>query len=85
MNFVSNMFGNIKPKDIYQEIAMDSLLNNQMTLLRGPAGTGKSLLALGYLFSKLDKHEIDKIIIFCNTVATLGSAKLGSTFATIIW
>jgi predicted ribonuclease YlaK len=45
--------------------------------LRGPAGTGKSLLALGYLFYLKEHHKIDKIIIFCNTVATVGSAKLG--------
>jgi predicted ribonuclease YlaK len=46
-------------------------------MLRGSAGTGKSYLALGYLFSCLDSGKISKIIIFCNTVATAGSAKLG--------
>ena len=56
---------------------MDSLANNQITLLKGPAGTGKSYLSLAYLFSLLDKHKIDKIVIFCNTVATKGAAKLG--------
>lgn len=76
-SFDSSMFGKIKPKDIYQQIAMDSLENNQITVLRGPAGSGKSLLSLGCLFYKLEKHQIDKIIIFCNTVATAGSAKLG--------
>ena len=75
--FESKAFGKIKPKDEYQEIAMDSLKHNQMTLLRGPAGTGKSYLAMGYLLDRLEKGVIDKIIIFCNTVATAGSAKLG--------
>ena len=46
-------------------------------MIKGPAGTGKSYLALGYLFSLLEKGKIDKIIIFCNTVATKDSAKLG--------
>ena len=46
-------------------------------MLRGAAGTGKSYLGLGLLFDKLEHNEIDKIIIFCNTVATAGSAKLG--------
>ena len=32
---------------------------------------------MGYLFSLLDKGQIDKIIIFCNTIATKNSAKLG--------
>lgn len=75
----SRMFGKITPKnqDCYQQLALDSLANNQITMLRGPAGSGKSYLAFGHMFSLLEKGKIDKIIIFCNTVATKGSAKLG--------
>lgn len=75
--FKSKMLGEIKPIDYYQRLAMDSLKNNQLTMLRGAAGTGKSYLGLGYLFDRLENGAIDKIIIFCNTVATAGSAKLG--------
>ena len=75
--FESKMFGKVKPKDIYQQIAMDSMRKNKLTMIRGAAGTGKSYLSFGYLFYLLEKHEIEKIIIFCNTVATSGSAKLG--------
>ena len=73
----SKMFGKIKPIDPYQELLMDSFKTNQLTLVKGPAGTGKSLLSVAYLLSLLEKGEIDRIIIFCNTVATAGSAKLG--------
>ena len=75
----SKMFGKITPKDgdIYQQLALDSLANNQITMLRGPAGSGKSYLAFGHMFSLLEQGKIDKIIVFCNTVATKGSAKLG--------
>jgi len=73
----SKMFGEVKPKDIYQKCLLDSLKSNKITLVRGHAGTGKSYISLGYLFSLLEKGSIDKIIIFCNTVATAGSAKLG--------
>ena len=73
----TDMFGMIKPKDEYQKLAIDSLLSNKITVLRGPAGSGKSFLSFAALFQKLEKHEIDKIIIFCNTVATANSAKLG--------
>ena len=73
----TDMFGMIKPKDEYQKLAIDSLLSNKITVLRGPAGSGKSYLSCAALFQKLEKHEIDKIIIFCNTVATANSAKLG--------
>lgn len=75
----SHMFGKVAPKnqDVYQQIALDSLKNNQITMLRGPAGSGKSYLALGYLMSQLEHGNIDKIIIFVNNVAVKGAAKLG--------
>ena len=78
-NFNSKWFGDVKPisGDIYQALAADSLIHNKITMLKGPAGTGKTYLALSYLLHKLDKRKIDKIIIFCNTVATKNSAKLG--------
>jgi predicted ribonuclease YlaK len=78
-NFTSSYFGDVKPKsgDAYQALLMDSLVNNQITLVKGPAGSGKTYLSLAYLLHLLYKHKIDKIIIFCNTVATKGSAKLG--------
>lgn len=75
--FDSRTLGKLKPKDEYQMAAMDSLKHNQLTVLRGPAGTGKSLLAMSYLMECLEKGVIDKIIVFCNTVATAGSARLG--------
>lgn len=75
----SKMFGKISPKDgdIYQLCALDSLFSNKITMIRGAAGTGKSYLSFGFMFDMLEQREIDKIIIFCNTVATKGSAKLG--------
>ena len=73
----SKMFGKISPKDDYQQAVLDSLATNKITMLRGAAGTGKTLLSFGYMFQQLEKGEIDKIIVFCNTVATKGSAKLG--------
>ena len=73
----STMFGKVAPKDVYQQAALDSLFTNQITMLRGAAGSGKSYLAFGYMFKMLEENKIEKIIIFCNTVATKGSAKLG--------
>jgi len=71
------MFGKVKPIDPYQELLIDSFNTNKLTLVKGTAGTGKSLLSVAYLFKALEEGKIDKIIIFCNTVATAGSAKLG--------
>lgn len=77
--FESKMFGKICPKenDVYQTCAMDSLRSNQVTLLGGPAGSGKTYLALGYLFEQLEKGNIDHIIIFCNPVGARNAARLG--------
>lgn len=78
-SFESMWFGTIKPyeKDVYQKLLFDSLMNNKITMIKGPAGSGKSLISLGYLMSKVESGELDKVIIFCNTVATANSAKLG--------
>ena len=73
----SIQFGKVSPKDVYQQLALDSLYSNKITMIRGKAGSGKSLLSFGYMFSLLEHGEINKIIVFCNTVATKGSAKLG--------
>ena len=75
----STFFGKTGPKDgdVYQQLALDTLLTNQISMLRGPAGSGKSYLAFSAMFDMLEHHKISKIIIFCNTVATKGSAKLG--------
>jgi predicted ribonuclease YlaK len=78
-SFISKQLGEVKPYrgDIYQAMVSDSLMNNKITMIKGPAGAGKSHLAIGYLFSLLDRGKIDKIIVFCNTVATKNAAKLG--------
>lgn len=78
-NIESVMFGKLKPynNDIYQTLAIDSLTSNQITVLRGPAGSGKSYLAISYLMSLLEHGKIDKIVILANTVAVRGAAKLG--------
>lgn len=77
--FNSMHFGNVKPMkgDMYQALAADSFIKNKITMIKGPAGSGKTYLSLGYLMHLLSRHRIDKIIIFCNTVATKNSAKLG--------
>ena len=73
----SMAFGRIKPKDIYQKLALDSFKNNPMTYISGPPGSGKTMLALAFLFQELEKGHIDRIVVFCNPVPARNSAKLG--------
>lgn len=78
-SFNSKYFGEVKAMkgDVYQSLVADSFTNNKITLVKGPAGSGKTYLSLGYLMNRLEKGKIDKIVVFCNTVATANSAKLG--------
>lgn len=73
----SLMFAKIKPKDIYQELAIDSLNSNKLSVLTGVAGTAKTLLSLGYIFQQLQKDKLDQVIIIHNPVAMNKSTQLG--------
>lgn len=77
IEFFSKMFGKIKPKDKWQACAMDSLVKNQMTVITGRAGSGKTMLSLSFAMQELEKGHIDCITIFCNPVAVKDSARLG--------
>lgn len=78
-DFFSHWFGAIRPMpgDTYQMFAADSLINNQVTMLCGKPGSGKTYLAFGYLFHLLERHEIDRIVVFCNPVVAKDAARLG--------
>ena len=78
-NMKSKYFGDVKPfkGDAYQQLAIDSMFRNKLTMLCGPAGTGKSYLAIGFLLKMLEAGKIDRIIVFCNTVSTKNAARLG--------
>lgn len=77
--FDSNWFGRVKPikGDPYQTLLADSFVHNKITLVKGPAGSGKSFMSLGFLLNRLEHGKIDKIVIFCNTVAAKNAARLG--------
>lgn len=57
-NFDSRYFGKVKPykDDPYQAILADSFITNKITLVKGPAGSGKTFLSLAYLLHKLEHN-----------------------------
>jgi predicted ribonuclease YlaK len=73
----TKMFGDFKPYDIYQKVAIDSLAVNPMTMLEGSAGTGKTLIALNYEMQQLENGKVDKLIFFVNPAPTRNSVQLG--------
>lgn len=74
----SFFFGSIIAKDVYQECAIDSLMNTDFTILKGEAGTAKTLLSLAYAFHKIEKGKINNITIIHNPEDLRGNKKLGA-------
>lgn len=74
----SNMLGVLKPRDFYQAATLDSLRENDLTMITGEAGTGKSLLALAYCMQQLESNNILRVNIFINPVSAKGTVDLGA-------
>ncbi|UNY48855.1 phosphate starvation-inducible protein [Bacillus phage FADO] len=69
-------FGNFKPRDEQQIMAIDSILNNQLTSVRGRAGSGKSLIALNTAWHLVEKEGY-KLFIFVNPTPLRDSQEMG--------
>ena len=75
--FKSNMFGTLKPLDEIQRCAMDSLMNNDITVLYGRAGSGKTTLPLNYIIQCLEKGTYKKCYIVYSYEPLKGARTLG--------
>lgn len=67
----------ITPKDEQQKMAVDSILNNTLTVISGKAGSGKSLISLASAFYLIDSGKYDKLVVFANGTEARGAAKIG--------
>ncbi len=65
--------GPINARSDGQKKLFDSLCKNDIVISVGPAGTGKTFLAVAYALSLLEKHEIEKII-FCRPAVEAGES-----------
>lgn len=59
-SFKSRMFGTVKPLDNVQRCAFDSILDNDITLLYGRAGSGKTTIPLAYIMQGLETQKLSK-------------------------
>lgn len=75
--FTTQTFGKFKPYDFYQKAALDSIINNEVTMLTGVAGTGKSLIALSVAWHLIERGKFDQLVIFTNPVKTRHAEALG--------
>jgi len=71
------MKAKIKPKDEYQQMTIDSIFNNTMTVISGKAGSGKSLLALTSAMNLIELGKYEKLVIMYNPVKVKGAADSG--------
>lgn len=75
--FKSNMFGALKPLDEVQAFAMDSINTNDITVLYGKAGSGKTTLPLNYIMQNIEKGKISKCYIVYSFEPLKGAKTLG--------
>ena len=73
----SNMFGTLKPLDEVQRCAIDSIINNDITVLYGRAGSGKTTLPLNYIMQALEKGTYKKCYIIYSYEPLKGAKTLG--------
>ncbi len=76
-NLGNAILGTISPKDVYQICAIDSLVDDNFSIVTGKAGTGKTLLSLTYALREIISGKRRKLIIFVNPVKTRGAEVLG--------
>lgn len=75
--FKSNMFGTLKPLDDIQAFAMDSICCNDITVLYGKAGSGKTTLPLNYIMQELEKGHYKKCYMIYSYEPLKGAKVLG--------
>lgn len=76
-NLGNNYMGAISPRDPYQIAAIDSLVEDNFSVITGKAGTGKTLLSLTYALRQIISGKSNKLVIFANPVKTKGAEQLG--------
>jgi predicted ribonuclease YlaK len=69
--------GDIKARDPYQMLAIDSLNNMDFTLFYGVAGSAKTLLSLGWIMQSIQTQKINKCVIVFNSVPLKNSQSQG--------
>jgi phosphate starvation-inducible PhoH-like protein len=62
------MFKEFKPKTKNQAEAVRDMIDNDITILIGPSGTGKTLCAIGLALTHLKEQKINKILIARPTI-----------------
>ena len=81
--FKSRAFGNTKPLDEIQRCAFDSIFSNDITVLYGRSGSGKTTIPLSYIMSNVESQKYKKCVIIYDFETLKGAKTLGFTPGTL--
>lgn len=81
--FKSRAFSNIKPLDEIQRCAFDSIVTNDITVLYGRSGSGKTTIPLSYIMSNVEIQKYKKCVIIYDFETLKGAKTLGFTPGTL--
>lgn len=81
--FKSRAFGNTKPLDEIQRCAFDSIISNDITVLYGRSGSGKTTIPLSYIMSNVENQKFKKCVIIYDFETLKGAKTLGFTPGTL--
>lgn len=75
--FKSKTLGDVKPMDEIQQCAFDSIINNDITVMYGKAGSGKTTIPLAYIMNGLESQKFRKLYIIHHYETLRGAKTLG--------
>jgi len=81
--FKSRAFSNVKPLDEIQRCAFDSIVTNDITVLYGRSGSGKTTIPLSYIMSNVENQKYKKCVIIYDFETLKGAKTLGFTPGTL--
>ena len=81
--FKSRAFSNVKPLDEIQRCAFDSIVTNDITVLYGRSGSGKTTIPLSYIMSNVESQKYKKCVIIYDFETLKGAKTLGFTPGTL--
>lgn len=81
--FKSRAFSNVKPLDEIQRCAFDSIVTNDITVLYGRSGSGKTTIPLSYIMSNVESQKFKKCVIIYDFETLKGAKTLGFTPGTL--
>lgn len=76
-SFKSRQLGTCKPLDNIQRMAFDSIVNNDVTVLYGRSGSGKTTIPLSYIMQSLESGKYKKCYIVYSYETLKGQKTLG--------